>query len=47
MILTQKLGKKVWLAVVLGGNGDSVEEHEHDDEPIKPLGFHRVPDPKP
>lgn len=34
------------MAVMFGGDGDCVEEHQHDDEPVEPLGLDGVPDPE-
>ena len=40
--LTQELRQPRRLVVVLDRHGDSVEEHQDNDEPIKPLLLHRV-----
>lgn len=37
---TLDFGQPVWLVVVLGGNGERVEEHQDDDQPVKRDGFH-------
>lgn len=40
---TLNFGQPVWLVVVLGGNGEGVEEHQDDDQPVKHDGLHSRP----
>lgn len=44
--LTKKFREPRWLAVVLNGDENSVQEDEEDYEPIKTLGLHSFPDEK-
>lgn len=37
---TLNFSQPVWLVVVLGGNGEGVEEHQDDDQPVKHDGLH-------
>lgn len=37
---TLDFGQPVWLVVVLGCNGEGVEEHQDDDQPVKHDRFH-------
>lgn len=37
---TLDFGQPVWLVVVLRGNGERVEEHQDDDQPVKRDGLH-------
>lgn len=39
LLLTLDLGEPVWLVVVLRGDGESVEKHEEDHQPIENIGL--------
>lgn len=39
LLLTLDLGEPVWLVVVLRGNGEGVEKHEEDHQPIENIGL--------
>ena len=43
MSRTQKVGKKLWLSVVLSGHEDRVKEDENDDKPVERLALHQPP----
>jgi len=38
---TQKVGEKLRLSVMFGGDEDRVEEDENDDEPVESLTLHQ------
>lgn len=39
LLLTLDLGEPVWLVVVLRGDGEGVEKHEEDHQPIENIGL--------
>lgn len=39
LFLTLDLREPVWLVVVLRGNGEGVEEHEEDHQPVENIGL--------
>lgn len=44
--LTKEIGEPLGLLVMLDRYSDCVEENQNDDEPVEPLRFDRVPNPK-
>lgn len=39
LLLTLDLGEPVWLVVVLRGDGEGVEKHKEDHQPIENIGL--------